>query len=353
MPTQADSRPDFEPDPQLFFTSLVPQETKPVLEADHNPHAYRSRGFNKDDERRANDLAWKWPPITEGEEWFRHSGWVADRQRVQAALRAAAQPPSRVERFDNCGCDCIVEYSDELKSYRLRANYCHDRFCRPCARARALRIVENLTAAVGNERLRFITVTLARDERCLEDRMDDLLASFTRLRSCKAWRQAVTAGAYFIEITRGEHGDSWHVHIHALVTGSYLRQDVLSDAWRKASKGSFIVDIRKVADVGQGVGYVAKYATKGVDQSVMMDPAALAEAVLALKGRRLLGTFGLWRNLPELDISVDYRTYRRVGTMQSIFAAFKRGEAWARGALIGLNKVKPEKGTGTVSGGSG
>lgn len=344
MTTPAQGPLDFEPDSQLFLTSLVPQQTKSISEVDHEPRDTRSSRQRKIDDRKDRGLDWKWPPITAGEEWFRHSGWSMDRKRVRQALRDACQPDSRRERFDNCGCDCVIESTEDGQHWRLRANYCGDRFCVPCAKARAKRIVENLTNVIGDQRVRFLTLTLKKDDRGLKERLDDLLGSFSKLRAMKVWRDTVTAGAYFVEITRGEAGDFWHVHVHALITGQYLVQHSLSEAWKKASKGSFIADIRAVHDVPQRVGYVAKYATKGVDHDVIMDPAALAEAIRALKGRRLLGTFGLWRNLPQLDISVDYRTYKRVATMESAYEALGRGEAWAIGAFTALKKLHPGKG---------
>lgn len=336
----------FEPtaDLGLFSSQLVSQQIKAVLEVGHTTDG--SEGFTPYHslDGRDKDLPWKWPPISEEEEWFRHSGWSDARKRVQGALRAAAVPASRMERFDNCGCDCVLEYSAELQRYRLRANYCGDRFCQPCARARSHRIVENLTKLIGDRTVRFVTLTLARDDRGLKERLDDLLASFTRLRSAKGWRAAVTAGAYFIEITRGLHGDFWHVHLHALVAGTYLDKYALGEMWKKASKGSIITDIRKVPDVEGMVGYVAKYATKAVSHDVILQPGSLTEAVEALRGRRLLGTFGEWRGVPDLDISVDYRTYKRVATLSQVVRASRCGETWATGALISLGRLKMEKG---------
>jgi hypothetical protein len=220
----------------------------------------------------------------------------------------------------------------------LKANYCHDRFCVPCTKARSQRIVENLMQVVGDQRLRFITLTLTPDDRSLSERLDFLLQSFTRLRHQARWTRAVLGGAYFVEITRGDAGQHWHVHLHCLVVGSFLPQADLVEMWRKASKGSYIVDIRKVADNRRGVEYLAKYATKAVSHDVVIDPAALTEAVRSLVGRRVLGTFGSWRKIAEIDVSQDYRTYKRVERLDRAMLAAFRGETWAIGALRAIGR---------------
>lgn len=347
MNSQAEPIPNFDADPQLFFTSLVDQETKPHGEVDHyrreRPQPKGSASF----EALCATRPWVIPPASATETAFRHGGWLADRQKVQAAMRAAAVPASRCERFDNCGSDCVAYIDTETHEYSLRANYCHDRLCVPCSRARARNVQEKLLRAIGSEKLRFLTLTLEVDDRSLADRLDFILASFVRLRAQKQWKKAVTAGAYFIEITRGKEGTHWHVHIHALITGSYLPQADIVEMWRKASKGSYIVDIRKVADTTEGVRYVAKYATKGVSHDVMHDADALTEAVKALVGRRLLGTFGKWRNLGELDVSVDYGTKKRVGRLDDIAAAALMGETWAIAVMTNLGRKIEKKGDRT------
>lgn len=353
MNTPAQSPPDFEPDPQLFFTSLVSQEIKPHGEEDHYRRERKQPKGSHSFEALCATRPWVIPPASATETAFRHGSWLSDRQRVQEAMRVAAAPASRCERFDNCGSDCVVFVDTETHEYSLRANYCHDRLCVPCLRARSRRVQENLTRVCGIEKLRFITLTLAIDERGLSDRLDFLLESFVRLRAQKQWKKCVKAGAYFVEITRGKHGTHWHVHVHALITGSYLPQEDLREMWRKASKGSHIVDIRKVASNESAVSYVAKYATKGIDHGVLHDPIALAEAVKSLVGRRMLGTFGEWRNLGDLDISVDYGTKKRVGRIDDIAAAALMGETWAIGVMKGLGRKMEEKGDSVRDRGSG
>lgn len=52
-------------------------------------------------------------------------------------------------------------------------------------------------------------------------------------------------------------------HLHLVVLAPYIPQRVLSNLWRTASKGAYIVDIRAVRDAGHAANYITKYVTKG------------------------------------------------------------------------------------------
>jgi hypothetical protein len=53
-----------------------------------------------------------------------------------------------------------------------------------------------------------------------------------------------------------------------------------------------------VKDVGHVLQYVTKYASKPLDMSFVAVPKLLAEAIKALKGRRLCACFGTWYGTP-------------------------------------------------------
>lgn len=329
----------------LFSSSLVPHETSGEKEKPKRPKERKPAPDSPSFARLSHGAPFDIPPATATETDFRHGFWSADRNVTIEALRGCGVPESRLERFINCGSDCIIEVSDDGQAYRLRANYCRDRFCVPCANARAKVIAENLTTLAGASRLRFITLTRAADDLPLSKCIDELGDSFRRLRDMRDWRQAVSGGAAFIEITRGKEGTHWHVHLHMLVVGTFLAQDVLSRMWERASGGSRIVDIRAVPDKAGMVSYVAKYATKGFSHQIYSDRDWLMECILALRARRLLMTFGDWYGQGEDDITEDYRTWKRVGRLDQVASAAARGETWAHGVFLALKRaieVSPE-----------
>lgn len=320
----------------LFFSSLDPIQTKP--DATAGPRWRRTPVTEADRriERIANERSIQFPPASATETAFRHRCWLPSRTRVRAALAAAHVPAARLDRFDNCGADCIIEVSDDGADYRVRACFCGDRFCTPCSRARARVVQENLERWCDGQRVRFVTLTMQHTDEPLARQIDRLLQSFVRLRACKCWSDNVTGGAYVVEIKLDAKRERYHVHLHALVIGSYVSQHELSKAWKRSSRGSYIVHVRAVDDQRHGARYVAKYATKAWDSSVDQVPDCLLECVLALRGRRMLGTFGIWRNRGLERQVDDQREWRRVGRLDQVAVAAGRCEPWAVGLFRAL-----------------
>jgi hypothetical protein len=275
-------------------------------------------------------------PATDVETAFRHGDWEEERRAVDAALVAASVPAARLAKFRACGAGCCVEYSQTAGTFRVRAFYCHDRFCLPCARSRAKKIEAALLDLTQGDKVRFITLTLARTDEPLQTRLSHLLKSFKRLRRQEFWKRGVRAGTAVVEITRGEHGDHWHVHLHALIVGTWVDQRELSAGWKEATDGSIIADIRLIRDRSSGVAYVAKYAGKAWSRQVLEDPDALIECVLALRGKRLLINFGDWHGRREVLCKVEHFDWKRVGWLNHIYADAVERKPWAVGLLQSL-----------------
>ena len=249
---------------------------------------------------------------------FRHSGWRADRSRVEQALSelgsltpepgAPAVGSRRLLAFQQCGADAYVEQCTYAAStpnprieYRLRTACCKDRFCVPCSNARASRIRSSLLEHMhGKEKLSLITLTLKADGQSLITILDRAYAHFRSLRSLDLWRRAVHGGAAIIEAKVGKDGKRWNVHWHIVAEAGYLDKTDLSRAWLTITGDSFIVDIRRVGSLGGAVSYVTKYVTKAADSQVVRSPRHLREAILGFIGRRLVTTFGTWRGLQLL-----------------------------------------------------
>lgn len=281
-------------------------------------------------------MAWVIPPPTAAETAFRHSGWRADRDRVRQALRAANVPLGRLERFEQCGADCCIEYSKTAGRHRVRSFHCGDRACGPCGRARALKIKRNLLRWCKGQRVRFVTLTRRPSVEPLAKIIGSLVSQFAQLRRSEFWRRAVKAGAYTVEIKRGSGSGAWHVHVHCLCVGSFLDQRELSRLWAAVTGGSKIVDVREVQDHDKGVGYVAKYAAKGFDRGVVQDRDSLIECLLAVRGRRLLGTFGAWRGLRIERDAENVTDWAPVARFDACWQAASRGESWAVGIFRSL-----------------
>lgn len=267
---------------------------------------------------------------------FRHSGWQCYRRRVREAMMAAGCPPGRVDRFDRCGDGCCVEARSDGQAFRTRAFYCGDRFCVPCMRARAMTIEQNLRHWSSEQEVRFITLTLRKSELPLRDIIKGLLRYFHDLRRSKFWKSCVKGGAYVVEITRGRAGSHWHVHLHCLVGGLFIDQRRLSEHWARITNGSSVVDVRSVDDHARACGYLAKYCSKGFSSGLFITPDTLIEAVAAMRGLKMIGTFGNWRRKRMTAPVKDDAEWVNVGRLQDIVSAAIRGEIWAIGVCKGI-----------------
>lgn len=276
-----------------------------------------------------------------------HAGWAHKRAGIYSALVRTGQTHARCWAFAGC---CGVAHLEEKdygngirRDYRIRASRCHDRFCTHCANIRAWDIQRALHARTAKiQKPMLITLTLvSKPKETLRQKIDEMKKGFRALRSHPLWGEAVSGGACFLEVTRGKCGDRWHVHYHIVADAKYMDQRRLSDAWRSITKDSFVVWIERPAS-GDGVGYSAKYAAKGLDLSICVTPDLVDEVVLAFKGERTAFCFGDWYGTSfAADIEEDRldeeetasAPWRTICTLQCATAAALEGDPYFAAAV--------------------
>lgn len=247
---------------------------------------------------------------------FRHSGWRRERLLILEALIRTAQTRSRRTAFRTCGSDAYVLQSLENPNiYRIAGSSCHDRFCLPCARERSNAIALNVLERVKGKTLRFLTLTVKSTDETLENRLDHLYLSFQALRRRAFWRQKVTGGVAFLELTWNETKQRWHPHFHILIEGAYLPWRKLKAIWWDITKDSHIIDIRPVRDTQTAARYVTKYCGRPFNSTFVNRPQRLDEAILALKGRKLIITFASWRGI-TLARTPDAAAWENIGPLE-------------------------------------
>jgi len=279
------------------------------------------------------------PPASPEETHFRHSGWSVRRERVREALRATGHNDFFLNRFDECGSGCSVEWSPALKTYRLRADYCRCRHCEPCSRARANVMGGNLKRRLNEKpagRYRFITLTLRGSDTPLADQLKRLYAAFKKLRGRKEWKRTQKGGAAILEVKWMEETGRWHPHLHVISEGLYIAQRELSGLWLNVTGDSSVVDIRPLEDSKEAVHYLTKYVTKGTSNAVWGKPDVAQEWVTATKGVRVAATFGTWRGFALMEVTKDATDWRPVATLNTVIQQAKAGVAWAMAALLAL-----------------
>lgn len=238
---------------------------------------------------------WKRPDPTVLNGVFRHTGWAPRRKLVHQALANADMSNARRNRFATCGSQgWVLRSTEDPSEFRFIPDFCRDRWCTPCAQSRARRICANLAERLPGKDLRFLTLTLRRDDLPLSERVNRLLRSFYKLRRSGFWKSHVVGGVGMLEITRGASGDHWHPHLHIVAEGGYLPKDQLAELWLRITGDSFVIDLQRVKSQSHVLWYVTKYTTKPVASSFVHQPESLAEAIAALRGRKLLYSFGTW-----------------------------------------------------------
>jgi hypothetical protein len=236
-------------------------------------------------------------PILPEEVDFRHSSWKLHRCRVWDSLLRTGQPAGRLDRFQNCGSGCVVEWSPDRKEWRLSANYCRDRTCQACGLARSRQVEAALRTFLEGKHLRFATLTLKHTPHLtLQEQLKRLYTSFSTLRRRTWWRDKVKGGVAILEVKIGRDG-LWHPHLHLLLESFFLPQQQLSHEWLAVTGDSYIVDVRQVGHEQKEVRYVCSYVGKPLDASIYQRPKMLDEFVRAIKGKRLILPFGSWSKL--------------------------------------------------------
>jgi len=273
---------------------------------------------------------------------FRHSGWRPQRRRVWLALRDSDVGNARIDRFASCGSNAFIARAvDDPTRVTVIANYCHDRFCTPCARERSRRITAAIIAREHVENLKFMTLTLK--VRCvgLGETVDRLWVALRKLRRTKLWATKVRGGIAFLETVYRIETNDWHTHLHCLVDADYIPQGLLSAAWEKCTQGSKVVDIRWPRNQANVMRYVTKYASKPLNSSFETHDEPLREAVRDLAHRKLYVQFGTWADKP-LQQEDQKHGWTIVCSLTELVRKSKAGDAAAISILSALHRNNVE-----------
>ncbi len=267
---------------------------------------------------------------------FRHSGWSHLRRLVVESLKRTAQPETRIAGFADCGSHTYVLRSlEDPTLHRLAGSSCHDRFCLPCANERTHAIAMNVTEQLVGKQSRFLTLTLKATNDPLLVTLDRLYAAFQTLRRRAFWKRRVTGGVAFLECKWVEKTHHWHPHFHILIEGAFIPYQRLKSLWYEITGDSFIVDIRLVKTSQEAARYVTKYASKPFNKSFVNRPHLLDEAVVTLKGRKLVVTFGTWKNV-VLARHVSEGAWESVGSLDDLLSRAAYGDVDAREILTSI-----------------
>lgn len=275
---------------------------------------------------------------------FRHSGWEPTRRRIYESFNRTGHSHAVVHRYARCGQHAWVYRSlEDEDRYRVRGSFCRSRWCRPCQLQRSRLIAANLSELVAGKRARFVTLTIAHSDQPLADQLQKLQSGLTKLRASTWWKQRVWAGVWFLEITYNHQRQQWHPHLHLLVQGLYIKQSELKHRWWTVTGDSYIVHIEFVRSEEHCHKYVTKYSSKALGVTPAMPDRKLDELIVTMRGKRLCGTFGRWKNANLLQQQVDDTIWQYVGRLDEILLNAKNGNDQARAIIESLNTPRTEE----------
>ena len=296
------------------YTTEEPTEVHPV-ETNGNGSEATASGFGTVE--LTNSSAW------------RHAGWARQRSKVYEALRRLDVSHRRMGSFIECGqFSWIQRDRKNHERYALKTNACHDRFCVPCCTARGTKLSARVAAKMATTRYRMITLTLKHNPAHLADQIDRLVDCFRNLRKTRLWKTHVKGGVAFTEVKLSDRTGLWHPHLHILCHGRFIDKNELKKAWLAVTGDSMVTSIDMVKDRKHAADYTAKYCTKGWDHPVFANEDKLAEAIAALRGRRLVTTFGSWRGF-KLNEPPEPGDWEQVAPLDEYLTLAEQGDPHA------------------------
>jgi len=234
----------------------------------------------------------------------RFQGTEKVRRNVYRYLRLRHAQSKRLSRFIECGQGAWMQEHSESHRLRVVCRTCRDRLCPACQRQRQLQVRKRLEERISeawNDRWRMLTLTQKHSDAPLGVQVKNLLRAFRRLRQRSLWKRNVDSGYAFIEVTFNDEQQQWHPHLHALINGHFVPQAELAAHWSECSRGSNIVDIRKVRTKAGALKYLTKYVTKTANHDITSWLPRLAEYDQAMKGVRLVSAIGAALGLRSLE----------------------------------------------------
>jgi len=197
------------------------------------------------------------------------------------------------------------------------ANFCKNTLvCSLCAIRRASRnlasYLERLRVVQGTApglRPYLVTLTvrnrphLGKALRHLTDSLK-LLHKRRQMGTSKSLMRSIAGGVFSIEVTNT--GKEWHPHVHAIwLANEAPDMYALRAEWEQITGDSFMCDVRPIEPIADappdidvhaaGFAEVFKYALKPSE----LGPQRMIEAYPILKGKRLIGSFGVFRGVSE------------------------------------------------------
>jgi len=232
--------------------------------------------------------------------------------------------PKHAERVALCGEQVFIAVCKgcHAKHY-VGHNRCMSRFCLDCAHRRSLvytaKVMERMRPYLDEGYVPHMLTLTIRDGPNLKERLEFLKSSWRRFThehrdSRRIYKLRMCGGIRSIEVKIGRGSGQWHPHMHMVYLAppnQFVRDyEWIMPEWKRATMGQGSVEVHKVkAKEGTGILKAViecvKYAvapdkaTLGYTKDPERDLRLFAEMYDAIRGARLVNTWGLLRGVDK------------------------------------------------------
>ncbi len=282
------------------------------------------------DDRKARKIVYQ-QRLLKSLRWLVRSGWLFDHYDKKEAERREAMYESMANRLGACQSQWLGFKPSCCNGRAVAVPIgCNHRLCPLCSAHRAEAYRDRVRQLFGKLRMPwFLTLTIPNFAAgtLRKKSFSDLRRKVRRF--IKIYEGYITGGVYSLETTWNREEKSWHLHCHILFDAAFsipAKRDVfirikreMEFTWLRMTGGSGwkikdfeywfaqtsqpqtkewnavnrrVIDIRPVRNRDKAAYEVLKYITKVSDFAD--DPIAVDEFLIAVRGVRLLQTFGTW-----------------------------------------------------------
>lgn len=233
----------------------------------------------------------------------------------------------------------LTQYGQEITG-----KYCNTRVCHVCNRIRTAKLINGYVGQLmGLEGLEFVTLTIPNctsvELRSTVDRM--IKAASNIVRVLRERRRIDVSGIRKIEITYNEKTDTYHPHLHFLVSGKVGQ--LIVDEWVKRFTDAKLI-AQSVVDADKGsLNELFKYTTKIITKkrgaiTVYIKPLDII--MQSLVGRRIIQPFGKMKLVDEEIKELETMTYDSIPEYDFMIWEWDNSD-WKNGKGEGLTGYTP------------
>jgi hypothetical protein len=263
-----------------------------------------------------NNKIKSFPIRDESSDWLQKHEELREQRIKIADVLYKARRLKEANAIRHCGENFVAYVADCCGDNFAQPASCGHRLCPVCMRRRSAKLSSRLEKIISGaffkwkektgkkvvEKIEFIkmknpkhiVLTLENVPKLNRFYFKRIRRYFEKLRHRNIFDKCI-GGFYSVETTYNDKEKNWHVHLHVIADIPYIPQRELSATWKDIT-GSYIVHIKQIGSSGQSAmeasKEIAKYVVKPGE--FMGDPDLINEYLDAVKGLRLVSTFGYY-----------------------------------------------------------